>query len=96
MQQKEWFDMFDYGIVIPYPFLLYSSIAPMLIVYFFDISLIHVSFFIFPIGLIVYTGSFISYGIYEKFGSVFIFHIWFLHEKISFENNFVILLFIEQ
>ena len=74
---KEWFDMFDYGIVIPYPFLLYSAIAPMLIVYFFDISLLYVSFFIFPIGLIVYTGSFISYGIYEKFGSVFIFHIWF-------------------
>ena len=74
---KEWFDMFDYGIIIPYPFLLYSSIAPMLIVYFFDISLIYVSFFIFPIGLIVYTGSFISYGIYEKFGSVFIYHIWF-------------------
>lgn len=49
----------------------------MLIVYFFNISLIYVSFFIFPIGLIVYTGSFISYGIYEKFGSVFIFHIWF-------------------
>ena len=49
----------------------------MLIVYFFDISLIYVSFFILPIGLIVYTGSFISYGIYEKFGSVFIFHIWF-------------------
>ena len=74
---KEWFDMFDYGIIIPYPFLLYSSIAPMLIVYFFNISLIYVSFFIFPIGLIVYTGSFISYGIYEKFGSVFIYHIWF-------------------
>jgi hypothetical protein len=33
---KEWFDMFDYGIIIPYPFLLYSSIAPMLIVYFFE------------------------------------------------------------
>jgi phosphatidate cytidylyltransferase len=49
----------------------------MLIVYFFNISLIYVSFFILPIGLIVYTGSFISYGIYEKFGSVFIFHIWF-------------------
>ncbi|MDB2532353.1 phosphatidate cytidylyltransferase [Candidatus Actinomarina sp.] len=74
---KEWFDMFDYGIIIPYPFLLYSSIAPMLIVYFFNLSLIYVSFFIFPIGLIVYTGSFISYGIYEKFGSVFIYHIWF-------------------
>ncbi|MDC3278249.1 phosphatidate cytidylyltransferase [Acidimicrobiia bacterium] len=74
---KEWFDMFDYGIIIPYPFLLYSSIAPMLIVYFFNISLIYVSFLIFPIGLIVYTGSFISYGIYEKFGSVFIYHIWF-------------------
>ena len=49
----------------------------MLIVYFFNTSLIYVSFFIFPIGLIVYTGSFLSYGIYEKFGSVFIYHIWF-------------------
>lgn len=74
---KEWFDMFDYGIVIPYPFLLYSALAPMFIVYFYDISLIYISFFLLPIGVIIYTGSFISYGIYEKFGSLFIFHIWF-------------------
>ena len=74
---KEWFDMFDYGIVIPYPFLLYSAIAPMFIVYYYDISLIYISFFLLPIGVIIYTGSFISYGIYEKFGSLFIFHIWF-------------------
>ena len=74
---KEWFDMFDYGIVIPYPFLLYSALAPMFIVYYYDISLIYISFFLLPIGIIIYTGSFISYGIYEKFGSLFIFHIWF-------------------
>ena len=69
--------MFDYGIVIPYPFLLYSALTPMFIVYYYDLSLIYVSFFMLPIGLIIYTGSFISYGIYEKFGSLFIFHIWF-------------------
>jgi phosphatidate cytidylyltransferase len=74
---KEWFDMFDYGIVIPYPFLLYSALAPMFIVYYYDISLIYISFFLLPIGVIIYSGSFISYGIYEKFGSLFIFHIWF-------------------
>ena len=74
---KEWFDMFDYGIVIPYPFLLYSALAPMFIVYYYDISLIYISFFSLPIGVIIYTGSFISYGIYEKFGTLFIFHIWF-------------------
>ena len=74
---KEWFDMFDYGIVIPYPFLLYSALAPMFIVYYYDISIIYISFFLLPIGVIIYTGSFISYGIYEKFGSLFIFHIWF-------------------
>ena len=74
---KEWFDMFDYGIVIPYPFLLYSALAPMFIVYYYDISLIYISFFLLPLGVIIYTGSFISYGIYEKFGSLFIFHIWF-------------------
>jgi phosphatidate cytidylyltransferase len=33
--------------------------------------------FIFPIGVIVYTGTFVSYGIYEKFGSSFLFLIWF-------------------
>tara|TARA_B100000902_G_scaffold8275_1_gene10417 strand:+ start:1974 stop:2882 length:909 start_codon:yes stop_codon:yes gene_type:complete len=74
---KEWFDMFDYGVVIPYPFLLYSALTPMFIVYYYDLSLIYVSFFILPVGLIIYTGSFISYGIYEKFGSLFIFHVWF-------------------
>ena len=74
---KEWFDMFDYGIIVPYPFLLYSAIAPMMIVYYFELSLIYISFFMLPIGLIIYTGSFISYGIYEKFGSLFIFHTWF-------------------
>ena len=77
---KEWFDMFDYGIVIPYPFLLYSALTPMFIVYYYDLSLIYVSFFMLPIGLIIYTGSFISYGIYEKFGSLFIFHIWFIKQ----------------
>ena len=74
---KEWFDMFDYGIIIPYPFLLFSAITPMLIVFYYDLSLIYISYFILPIGLIIYTGSFISYGIYEKFGSLFIFHSWF-------------------
>jgi phosphatidate cytidylyltransferase len=49
----------------------------MFIVYYYDISLIYISFFLLPIGVIIYTGSFISYGIYEKFGSLFIFHIWF-------------------
>ena len=52
---KEWFDMFDYGIIVPYPFLLYSAIAPMMIVYYFELSLIYISFFMLPIGLIIYT-----------------------------------------
>ena len=69
--------MFDYGIIVPYPFLLYSAIAPMTVVYYFDISLIYVPFFMLPIGLIIYTGSFVNYRIYEKFGSMFIFHTWF-------------------
>ena len=77
ISSKEWFDMFDYGIIVPYPFLLYSAIAPMTIVYYFDISLIYIPFFVLPIGLIIYTGSFVNYGIYEKFGSMFIFHTWF-------------------
>ena len=34
-------------------------------------------YFIFPIGVIVYTGTFVTYGIYEKFGSSFLFLIWF-------------------
>ena len=74
---KEWFDIFDYGIIIPYPLLLYSSIAPLVIAYFYGLDNIHVPMFIFPIGVIVYTGTFVSYGIYEKFGSSFLFLIWF-------------------
>ncbi len=74
---KEWSDIFDYGNQIPYAILIYSPLAPIFILYFYDISKIHYSYFIFPIGLIVYSGTFISYGIYEKFGSVFIFHTWF-------------------
>ena len=74
---KEWFDIFDYGIIIPYPLLLYSSIAPLVIAYFYGLDNIHVPMFIFPIGVIIYTGTFLSYGIYEKFGSSFLFLIWF-------------------
>jgi len=74
---KEWFDIFEYDIYIPYTLLIYSPIAPLLILYFYDISKIHYSYFIFPIGLIIYTGTFINYGIYDKFGSVLIFHTWF-------------------
>ena len=74
---KEWFDIFDYGIIIPYPLLLYSSIAPLVIAYFYGLDNIHVPLFIFPIGVIVYTGTFVSYGIYEKFGSSYLFLIWF-------------------
>ena len=74
---KEWFDIFEYGIIIPYPLLLYSSIAPLVISYFYGLDNIHVPLFIFPIGVIVYTGTFVSYGIYEKFGSSFLFLIWF-------------------
>ena len=74
---KEWFDIFDYGIILPYPLLLYSSIAPLVIAYFYGLDNIHVPLFIFPIGVIVYTGTFVTYGIYEKFGSSFLFLIWF-------------------
>ena len=74
---KEWFDIFEYDLYIPYTILIYSPIAPLLIIYFYDISKIHYSYFIFPIGLIIYTGTFINYGIYDKFGSVLIFHTWF-------------------
>ena len=74
---KEWFDIFNYDIYIPYTLLIYSPIAPLLILYFYDITKIHYAYFIFPIALIIYTGTFINYGIYEKFGSVFIFHTWF-------------------
>jgi len=74
---KEWSDIFEYDLYIPYTLLIYSPIAPLLILYFYDVSKIHYSYFIFPIGLIIYTGTFISYGIYDKFGSVLIFHTWF-------------------
>ena len=74
---KEWFDIFDYGIILPYPLLLYSSIAPLVIAYFYGLENIHVPMFIFPIGVIIYTGTFVTYGIYEKFGSSFLFLIWF-------------------
>ena len=74
---KEWFDIFDYGIIIPYPLLLYSSLAPLVIAYFYGLDNIHVPLFIFPLGVIVYTGTFVSYGIYEKFGSSYLFLIWF-------------------
>ena len=74
---KEWSDIFDYGNHIPYAILIYSPLAPILILYFYDLNKIHYSYFIFPIGLIIYSGTFLSYGIYEKFGSVFIFHTWF-------------------
>ena len=37
---KEWFDIFDYGEIIPYPLLLYASLAPLVIAYF--LSLIHI------------------------------------------------------
>ena len=74
---KEWFDIFEYDTYIPYSLLIYSPIAPLIILYFYDISKVHYSYFIFPIGLIIYTGTFINYGIYDKFGSVFIFHTWF-------------------
>ena len=74
---KEWSDIFDYGNQIPYAILIYSPLAPILILYFYDLNKIHYSYFIYPIGLIIYSGTFLSYGIYEKFGSVFIFHTWF-------------------
>ena len=74
---KEWFDIFEYDIYIPYSLLIYSPLAPLLILYFYDISKIHYAYFIFPIGLIIYSGTFINYGIYDKFGTVFIFHTWF-------------------
>ncbi len=74
---KEWSDIFEYDIYIPYTLLIYSPIAPLLILYFYDVSKIHYAYFIFPIGLIIYTGTFINYGIYDKFGSVLIFHTWF-------------------
>ena len=74
---KEWFDLFEYGVVIPFPLLLYASIAPLLVVYFYGFSNFYVPYFVFPLGVIIYTGTFVSYGIYEKFGSSYLFLIWF-------------------
>lgn len=74
---KEWFDIFEYGIVIPYPLLIYAALAPLVITFFYGLDNLHIPLFIFPIGVIVYTGTFISYGIYDKFGSSFLFLIWF-------------------
>ena len=39
---KEWFDMFEYGQILPYPLLLYASLAPLLVVYFFGLNNFHV------------------------------------------------------
>ena len=33
---KEWFDMFEYEIIVPYPLLLYAALAPLFVVYFFN------------------------------------------------------------
>ena len=35
---KEWFDIFDYGVIIPYPLLLYASLAPLVIAYFYGLD----------------------------------------------------------
>ena len=74
---KEWFDIFEYGIMLPYPLLLYASLAPLVIVYFYGYENYHIPFFIFPLGVVIYTGTFLEFGIYEKFGSSFLFLVWF-------------------
>ncbi len=74
---KEWFDIFSYGVIVPYPLLLYASLAPLIIAYFYGLDNFHLPIFIFPIGLFVYTGTFVTNGIYEEFGSSFLFLIWF-------------------
>lgn len=74
---KEWFDLFDYGIILPYPLLLYAALAPVLITFYYGFENFYVPFLIFPLGFIIYTGTFVSYGIYDKFGSSFLFLIWF-------------------
>jgi len=74
---KEWFDIFEYGIMLPYPLLLYASLAPLTIVYFYGYENYHIPFFIFPLGVVIYTGTFVEFGIYEKFGSSFLFLVWF-------------------
>ena len=53
---KEWFDLFEYSIFIPYPLLLYSALAPLLVIYFYELSNIFIPYFIFPLGLIIYLG----------------------------------------
>ena len=35
---KEWFDLFEYSIFIPYPLLLFSALSPLIVVYFYDLS----------------------------------------------------------
>jgi len=74
---KEWFDLFDYSIFIPYPLLLFSALSPMIVVYFYNLSNIFIPYFIFPLGLIIYLGFYSNYSIYEKFGSAMVFHSWF-------------------
>ena len=32
---KEWFDMFEYETILPYPLLLYAALAPLFVAYFF-------------------------------------------------------------
>ena len=74
---KEWFDMFEYEIIVPYPLLLYAALGPLFVVYFFGLNNFHIPYLIFPIGVIVYTGTFVNYGVYDKFGSSFLFLVWF-------------------
>ena len=74
---KEWFDLFEYSIFIPYPLLLYSALAPLLVIYFYELSNIFIPYFIFPLGLIIYLGFYTNFSIYEKFGSAMVFHSWF-------------------
>ena len=74
---KEWFDLFEYSIFIPYPLLLFSALSPLIVVYFYDLSDIIVPYFIFPLGLIIYLGFFTNYSMYDKFGSAIVFHSWF-------------------
>ena len=74
---KEWFDLFEYSIFIPYPLLLFSALAPLLVVYFYELSNIFIPYFIFPLGLIIYLSFYTNFSIYEKFGSAMVFHSWF-------------------
>ncbi len=74
---KEWFDLFEYSIFIPYPLLLFSALAPLFVVNFYELSNIFIPYFIFPLGLIIYLGFYTNFSIYEKFGSAMVFHSWF-------------------